>query len=490
MAFGITPHHTEEIPLEGLTREQCLVLAVEVARELGWVVDYLSENGLLAHTGNGMFSWNAEMEIRIEGETMKLKSSSTGSEMFDMGRNRKNLAKFLHAFLLLKVKSTDEELFERYDELKADFTVKGVDILTLPPPSAGEKLASMLSIFVPSKGYFITPILIDLNILLFLAMTISGVNILLPDSDSLLKWGANFRPQTLNGEWWRLLSCCFLHIGILHLLLNMYALLYIGLLLEPILGRIRFLAAYLITGIASSVASLWWHELIISAGASGAIFGMYGLFLALLTTDILPKTARKALMVSIVIFVGYNLMNGVKGGIDNAAHIGGLLSGLAIGYAFVPSLKQPDNRSLRNSVIGIIAFIVLAASAGIYKSLPNDVVRYDEEMQKFANNESLALEVFRMSENTPKHIMISEINSKGIYYFNENLRLLESFDRMELPPAIRERNRKLKEYCRLRIQCFEWIAKAIDEDTDKYDMQINGCSRRLEEVLLSLNEKK
>jgi rhomboid protease GluP len=172
-------------------------------------------------------------------------------------------------------------------------------------------------------------------------MLISGVHILLPENQDLLNWGANFRPMTLEGQWWRLFTACFLHIGILHLLLNMYALLYVGLLLEPYLGKTRFLAAYLISGIAASMTSLWWHDFTISAGASGAIFGMYGVFLALLTTNLLDKSVKKALLTSIAVFVGYNILNGLQpnSGIDNAAHIGGLISGLIIGYAFVPSLR-------------------------------------------------------------------------------------------------------------------------------------------------------
>ena len=129
--------------------------------------------------------------------------------------------------------------------------------------------------------------------------------------------------------------------------------LYIGLLLEPRLGTIRFLGAYILTGIAASITSLWWHDLTISAGASGAIFGMYGVFLAMLTTNLIEKSARKALLTSIGVFVFYNLVNGMKGGIDNAAHIGGLVSGLLTGYAFYPSLKRPEAINLKFSLIKI-----------------------------------------------------------------------------------------------------------------------------------------
>jgi len=103
--------------------------------------------------------------------------------------------------------------------------------------------------------------------------------------------------------------------------MNMYALLYISLLLEPHLGRTRFLTVYLLTGLTASLASLWWHNLTISAGASGAIFGMYGVFLSMHTTNLIEKSARKALLTSIAVFVGYNILNGLKpnSGIDNAA---------------------------------------------------------------------------------------------------------------------------------------------------------------------------
>src|SRR5690606_15299403 len=98
-----------------------------------------------------------------------------------------------------------------------------------------------------------------------------------------------------------------------------------------------------------------------------AIFGMYGVFLAMLTSDLIEKTARKALLTSIAVFVGYSLLYGLKGGIDNAAHIGGLLCGLLIGYAFIPSLKKPEENKLKFGTIGLTAVLILASSFMVYK---------------------------------------------------------------------------------------------------------------------------
>lgn len=162
------------------------------------------------------------------------------------------------------------------------------------------------------------------------------------------------------------------------------------------MGRTRFISAYLLTGITASLASLWLHDLTISAGASGAIFGMYGVFLAMLTTNLIEKAARKALLTSIAVFVGYNLIYGLKGGIDNAAHIGGLLGGLVIGYALIPSLKKPNDNKLKFGTIGLLTTLILASSFVVYRKLPNDIATYDVKIKEFVTMEAMALEVYSL----------------------------------------------------------------------------------------------
>jgi rhomboid protease GluP len=289
--------------------------------------------------------------------------------------------------------------------------------------------------------------------------------------------------MTLDGEAWRLLSSCFLHIGIFHLLMNMYALLYIGVLLEPILGTRKFISAYLLTGIASSTVSLWWHDLTISAGASGAIFGMYGVFLALLTTNFIEKSARKALLTSIGIFVGYNLLNGMKGDIDNAAHIGGLLSGLAIGYAFIPSLRKPGERKLEYSTIGILAVLVFISSFAAYQKIPNDIGVYDTKMKEFASMESSALEIYNLPEGTPTDKLLYALKDEGIYYWRKSINLIDSFKNLDLPAQIKKRNEILKEYCELRIKCYELQYRSISENTYEYQERITELNKQIEKKI-------
>ncbi len=211
-------------------------------------------------------------------------------------------------------------------------------------PSNDNEVKEFINFLKPKEGYFITPIIIYLNILIFVIMVFAGLGFISFKGQDLLAWGANFRPSTTNGEWWRLLTSTFLHGGLMHLLANMYGLLFVGIFLEPLLGRTKYLTAYLLTGILASCASLWWYDATVSVGASGAIFGLYGLFLVLHLTKIFPPSFGKAFFTSTLIFIGYNLLMGLTGGIDNAAHIGGLLSGCVVGLILYPTLKkQVDN---------------------------------------------------------------------------------------------------------------------------------------------------
>lgn len=489
MAFGLSPKHIEDLPLDNLSTEQFLALAIEVANKLDWNVGYKSETGFIAFTKFSMSSWSEEVKVKIDGNVANLKSECTGSQMADWGKNKKNIENFVATFNELKTSYTPEELEQKYEELKPSLVSKEQDLLSQPPPTTKENLTSVLAIFKPTQGYFITPIIINLNIAIFILMVISGVNFMLPDNESLLNWGANFRPITLEGEWWRLITNCFLHIGIFHLLMNMYALLYIGLLLEPHLGKTRFTSAYLLTGITASIASLWWHDLTISAGASGAIFGMYGVFLAMLTTDLIEKSARKALLTSIAVFVGYNILNGLtpNSGIDNAAHIGGLISGFVIGYGFIPSLKNPNENKLKYTTIGLLTATIFVSSFVVYNKLPNDIATYDNKIQEFVSMEAMALAVYNLPQNTPNEQILYEIKERGIYYWNENIILIDSFKDLDLPLEVRTKNTLLKEYCELRIKSYELLYKAISEETDQYRTQIEDYNIKIEAKIKQLS---
>lgn len=217
---------------------------------------------------------------------------------------------------------------------------------TLKKGIGGNDLKEVGALLLPRPGYMVTPFIIDVNILIFILMVLAGKGFIDFQAADLLTWGANFRPLTTGaGQWWRLVTSTFLHAGIMHLLFNMAGLLFAGILLEPALGKMRLATVYLLTGIAASLTSLWWHPATVSVGASGAIFGLYGVFLALLTTRYFPPVIKRSFTAGVVIFIGGNLLLGLAGGIDNAAHVGGLISGVIAGYILYPGLKTSSSPS-------------------------------------------------------------------------------------------------------------------------------------------------
>lgn len=360
-----------------------------------------------------------------------------------------------------------------------------------PPAARSGGFLEFLSLFIPREPHVVTSVLAIVNILIFILMIASGVHFMTPEGQSLIQWGANFRPETLDGGWWRLISCCFLHIGVLHLLLNMYALLYIGVLLEPILGKWRFLAVYLLTGVAASTASLWWNDMTISAGASGAIFGMYGVFLALLTGRFLDKSMRQAFLASILIFVVYNIFYGLKtgSGIDNAAHIGGLVSGLVMGFAMIPVLKRPAQTGLNYLTLSALAFATWFSAGMVIKNVPKDMLEYQKRLDTFVYYESRALEVFNLPADSPPDAIAAYVQDSGIFYWDKSIELIRTFDALRLPGEVRERNTRLERYCELRKRNYQLVIMSLREGNNQYEEEIAENNRKIELLIASLAGK-
>jgi rhomboid protease GluP len=178
-------------------------------------------------------------------------------------------------------------------------------------------------------------------------------------SGQLLEAGAMIPALVTQGEWWRLITAMFLHIGLLHLAFNSLALYIFGALVESAIGSARMLALYLVTGFAASVTSFaFGPPEVAAAGASGAIFGLLGAWLVYNLRRRSLSLARSNVQ-SALLLIGINLVFGFTvPGIDNLAHIGGLVAGVAAGFA-AEGLGRGNAR--RASQLGGLAAIALVA---------------------------------------------------------------------------------------------------------------------------------
>ncbi len=178
---------------------------------------------------------------------------------------------------------------------------------------------------------WVTRSLVWINLGIFVAMIAAGAGVFTPDPQVLVRWGANYGPLTASGEWWRLFTSTFLHFGVLHVGLNMWALRDGGSVAERLLGNWTLLFVYILAGIAGSATSLAWNPNANSAGASGAVFGVYGALLAYVLNrrNGVPFTVMREIRFALVLFLGYSIVVGLTASmIDNAAHFGGLVAGV------------------------------------------------------------------------------------------------------------------------------------------------------------------
>jgi len=209
----------------------------------------------------------------------------------------------------------------------------------------------------------ITTALVGINVAVFAAMTLTGASPVEPTTAQLLKWGANWGPLSLGLQPWRMLTSNYVHVGILHIGLNMWCLWNLGFLAERIFDPWTYVLTYTACGLAGSIASLWLHPMTPGAGASGAIFGLAGALIAALYLGHLPipPGAIRSTLRSLVAFAGYNLFFGaVSPHIDNSAHIGGLVCGLAVGALLAKHLMAPPEvRKMWRGITFIATAVVL-----------------------------------------------------------------------------------------------------------------------------------
>jgi membrane associated rhomboid family serine protease/Tfp pilus assembly protein PilF len=205
----------------------------------------------------------------------------------------------------------------------------------------------------------VTQAIFGINVAVFVGMLLSGASVMSPGADVLISWGANYGPYTLTGQWWRLITSCFVHIGIIHIAFNMWCLWSLGGLAERLYGRVTFAFVYLLCGASGSLCSVYWHHTpTLSAGASGAIFGLAGAVIASLKLgEFASGTMAQGTMQSLIAFVGYNVVFGaISGSTDNACHFGGLLAGVVLGALIAKAAPAP-------SFMPRFAIILLVAAA-------------------------------------------------------------------------------------------------------------------------------
>ena len=271
----------------------------------------------------------------------------------------------------------------------------------------------------------LTQVLFGANVAIFIAMVAASGSIEAFPGKILGNFGANWGPFTLSGDWWRLITYMFVHADIFHIGFNMWCLWSLGSLCESLYGRWTFGAIYLIAGVTGGLARLAWDPTVPSVGASGAIFGLAGALIASLYLGefTMPRFAIESNLRSLLFFAGFNILFGISPigdwfgiHVDNACHIGGLVSGLILGALIARLAPQVDAPLRRASVVGVVVVAIFGAWLGVrqWRGTPMRMAKAFEEMSESKGDSVARLQaIIREQPNlVPAHFQLAQV------YFN------------------------------------------------------------------------
>jgi rhomboid protease GluP len=294
----------------------------------------------------------------------------------------------------------------------------------------------------------------------------------------------------------------------------MYALLVVGSYLEPMLGKTRFIIAYFATGLVASIVSVLWHKNdgTVSAGASGAIFGLFGIFLALLTTNVVPRRTRMPLLQSVLIFVGYNVLYGFREGsaIDNSAHLGGLISGLLVGYAYYFTLKNASEGKKQLIATAVAACILIGAyivlkqeetprmefdpkTGGFYeasrKEQDNENARFESKLVHFDALQAVAVDIMTNKAKLIREEYLKAMKRTALDNWAESVNLMDEAGKLKLSEPMEQLRKDIAAYSDYRIEQTKLLIRRVEENTDKYDAQLDSLSNLIQPLLDKVNVK-
>jgi rhomboid protease GluP len=332
---------------------------------------------------------------------------------------------------------------------------------------------------VTAPSPILTVGLIVVNVAVFILMVINGVGFMDPSIDGLLRWGADFGPLTTHGQWWRLFTSTFEHIGIIHLAMNMYVLLSIGMFTERLFGRVGFLVLYILAGIGGSLTSLAWHPVLVSAGASGSVFGLYGGLLGYLASQRrqIPSQKVMALTKSAGIFLLYNIIYGAsKSNVDMGAHLGGFATGLVLGFVLATPLVNFDpSVRLRKALITAVAGTALAAFALARIPALDD---FRAEITKFEPIEAASLKLFNESLESLKADKMT------------TAQFTEAINKKLLPPWNAERDHLAKlHFTEHQAEFAQMLIQYMTLRGEGWSLMAKGAAANDRAIVKSANEK-
>jgi rhomboid protease GluP len=369
-----------------------------------------------------------------------------------------------------------------------------------PPHNESEDVSRFIQqLYLGCPRVIITPAILVINAIVFVFMLFQGVGITGQNLPVYIQYGANLGALTKDDQWWRLFTAIFLHYGILHLAFNMWALWDAGRLTERLFGHKNFAWIYLFAGLFASLASLYWNQDdVASVGASGAVFGIFGALIGYLVRQrhTVPRLLLRQLLKTALFFTGFALFLGFSvPAIDNAAHIGGLISGLLMGMLLAKPLTQsrpailPAMLAHAGSVVLLVIAITMAPAAyydyQAQKQAEQSISRFVQEENRLMDEWKVLVKGLQSGNPTSEIDTHQQLN-----------RMLEEWAQLQSQTFIagniqeqsRERMALLNEYAGYRMNNIRYLIRYIETGDNRQMTSIRQNTEEIKRVLKLLNQ--
>ncbi|SET62623.1 rhomboid protease GluP [Salinibacillus kushneri] len=300
----------------------------------------------------------------------------------------------------LTVLDNEEEIVRQIQQIKQNMMNKH-----------HEQKREIASLFNHGKPV-LTYLLIAINVLIFyfLEQQPGGST----STQNLIDWGAKFNPYILDGEWWRVLSSMFLHIGFAHIIMNMLALYYLGNTVERMFGSVKFFFIYFLAGIFGGVASFAFNDSV-AAGASGAIFGLFGALLFFGFEN--KKLFFQTMGTNLLFIIGLNIAMGLSvPSIDNGAHMGGL----AGGFLAAAIVQMPKRRRFILRIASLALYVIAIAGLFLYGTERSDAAS-NPQTAIIEANEHLENQEYEKMIDVLTPVIKQDNHENEILYFNRSI---------------------------------------------------------------------
>lgn len=476
MAFGWKTEYEKRMPSEGLSNWEIFSIAEQACKELEWEYLVIDEKTFTATTPTNWTLNEEIITIEADADTILFKSKSENLELLEAGRNQKNIdEELLPAFKMAKEQMTAAQLQTAASNIKTE---------TLKQLKTGNRIDSGKMTF-GFRDHEVTFLLIALQVVFFVIMVTKGVSFPDPSIADIVTWGGSMRAYITGGEWWRLGAAVFVPVSLVQLVANIIALYFIGLMVESILGKAKFLIAFLCAGILANLFTIVKFNDTVIAGSSGAIFGLYGVFLAFATTRYINKKFPKVWLLSIVAYIVFSITISLDARVYNAINFSGLIAGICIGYAFYFFHFKRNIARAGGTRISVEISLVTALLIFLYvRSDRNDSIRFEKAVMRLNRIEVRAMTQMQRLQYTKSDDEAATILKDSTLpewkHFTEELAKTSKY---KLTEEYTLKRKLLNQYAQMRMRQTNLIYKSVKDGSDDYRLQIEAVSDSIDNII-------